>query len=35
MCHEGDQFEDTVGKTICVSCHTAGSWCVICIIEWK
>ena len=35
MCHVGDTFEDTVEKTVCVSCHTAGRRCVICIIEWE
>lgn len=35
MSHGGDPFEDTVEKTICVSCHTAGRRCVICIIEWE
>ena len=35
MCHGGDPFEDAVEKTVCVSCHTAGRRCVICIIEWE
>lgn len=35
MCHEGNNFKDTVEKTICVSCHTAGGRFVICIIEWE